>query len=43
MYRVLDAQGQTVAITTRLEDAKALANNKLDGIEYKIKVDKPKQ
>lgn len=43
MYKVIDEQGNTIAITTRLEDAKALANNNLDGVEYKIKVDKPRK
>ena len=41
MYRVVNSQGETVAITSRLEDARAIASNKLDGTEYKIKVDKP--
>lgn len=43
MYRVVDNTGKTIAITTRLEDAKALANTQIDKQTYKIKVDKPKQ
>jgi hypothetical protein len=43
VYKIIDEQGNTIAITSRLEDAKALVNNNLDGIEYKIKVDKPKK
>ena len=40
MYRVVDSQGQTVAVTTRLEDAKALARTQIDKQTYKIIVDK---
>jgi hypothetical protein len=43
VYKIIDEQGNTIAITSRLEDAKALVNNNLDGIEYKIKVDKPRK
>jgi hypothetical protein len=41
MYRIVDQQGRTVAITTRREDAEALASTRLDGTHYKIVVDKP--
>ena len=39
MYRIINSKGETVAIATRKQDAEAIANNKLDGIEYKINVD----
>ena len=39
MYRIVDQQGNTVAITTRKEDAEALASTRLDGTHYKIVVD----
>jgi len=36
MYRVVNPQGETVAVTSRLEDAQAIVSNQLDGIEFKL-------
>ena len=36
MYKVLDSTGNTIAIATRLEDAKAIASTQLDHTVYKI-------
>ena len=42
MYSIINSKGETVAFASRKQDAEAIANNKLDGIEYKIKVDSSK-
>ena len=41
MYRIVDQQGRTQAIATRLEDAEAMVRTLAHEPELKIVVDKP--